>query len=152
MFSKPELSRIPLVGRPQDYETYGMALPLKTHWVPASCEEVNCEPFLYGFVTTIDVSTPLGQKQYDFLIKDRKRTYSLQRPSMHIFKFIYPPGTICMAYADHKLPKDRPGTFYKRRGDYRLVGQRPQIFKRPEDWVDEFGNHQLKLAALIQKG
>jgi hypothetical protein len=59
-----------------------------------------------------------------------------------------------MRYEDHKLPLDRMPFFLVHEGDWRgnPRGGAPHVHKRAIDWVDEFANHQVRLAETLRRG
>lgn len=146
------VSRIEPAMPPQNYKTYAMSMPLKTHWVAATCDEIRCEAYHKGWVSTFDLSTDLGLKQYEYCKDDRTRSFSMQRPGLSLVKFIYPPGNRCFRSGDHKRPLERPCILTVRAGDWRQFVGSPTIHKRPEDWIDDFVSHQDGLANAIQRG
>ena len=141
------------VGTPELYNSYVVATPPRTHWRQATCEEYECAGYLYGFVTTIDLSTELGQRQYHFITHDKKRSYSEQRVSLDLVKFLFKPGTICMDYQNHKVPIGRPPRLFVVGGDWR---GNPRGFYRRHDriehWVEDFGENQEKLLDVYKRG
>lgn len=141
-------------GPAHAYKTYGMSMPLATHWRPATCEEVGCEAYRCGWVTTVDLSTDLGKRQFEHCNGDRARSFSVQRPAGNLVKFVYAPGNRCFQSAGHRVPLERPARFYVAGGDYRgnPRGVETVVHSRAEDWVDDFATHQGRLAAAIEKG
>jgi hypothetical protein len=148
------LNRIPPAGPAHAYKTYGIAMPLATHWRPATCEEVDCAAYRNGWVTTVDLSTDLGKRQFEHCKGDRSRSYSMQRPELNLIKFVYAPGNRCFSAGDHRLPLGRPARFYVAGGDYRgnPRGIRTRVHQRAADWVEDFAGHQGRLAAAIERG
>ena len=137
----------------QAYKTYGMSMPLASHWRPATCEEVDCEAYRAGWVTTIDLDTELGRKQYHYCThEDRSRSYSEQRVTMTLVKLLYKPGNRCFRSGDHRLPLERPVIFSVRGGDWRAATTSVRTHVRAEDWIDDFAEHQDKLATAFQRG
>jgi hypothetical protein len=151
-FGRTQVSRILPAMPVQDYKTYGMSMPIKTHWRPATCEEVDCQAYRSGWVTTVDLSTDLGKKQYELITHDRERRYSMQRVSVTLVKFTYGPGFPCFARSEHRVPLERPARFIVAHGDWRGYLERPRVHQRAEDWVEDFSTHQDRLATAIQKG
>jgi hypothetical protein len=143
----------PLMGA-EHYKTYGMARPLKTHWRPATCEEAGCLPYRKGWVTTVDLTTDLGQRQYHFITHDRERRYSVQRVTATLLKFTYGPGFPCFRRSEHRLPVERPARFYVAEGDFRGNPRRVpvRVHTRAEDWVEDFSGHQDKLVTALGRG
>jgi hypothetical protein len=150
MFQLQSASAHPVpVGGVELYKSYSVLAPPRSHFRKATCEEYECIGWKYGFVTTVDLSTDLGQRQYHFLTHDKKRTYSMQRVSLELVKFIYKPGTICMDWDSHRVPIGRPPRLYVADGDWRgNPTGRYRIHDRIEHWVEDFGLNQNKLLDL----
>lgn len=148
------LNRIPPKMGPENYKSYTIRAPLATHWRRGKCEEFGCNDFLYGFVTTVDISTELGQKQFDFITHDRERSPSMQRVSETLYKFTFQPGTPCFNRSEHRVPVGRPPLLLVMGGDWRGNPRRvPTVrHQRVEDWVEDFSIHQDKIAAAVQRG
>lgn len=138
----------------QAYKTYGWSQPARTHFRPATCDEVDCDAYRNGWVTTVDLSTDLGQRQYEYITHDRTRGCSMQRVSMTLVKFVFRPGNRCFRSGDHKLPVGRPATLYVAEGDWRgnPRGIPVRVHRTPENWVEDFALHQDRLATVIQRG
>jgi hypothetical protein len=135
------------------YKTYGMSYPVGTHWRKATCEQADCQSFQFGWVTTVDMSTDLGQRQYHYITHDRTRGYTMSSAA-NLVSFTYPPGTRCFAAADHKVRLERNPLFMVREGDFRgnPRGDEPRVHTTAENWVDDFATHADKLSTQIQKG
>jgi hypothetical protein len=77
-------------------------------------------------------------------------------------EFSFPPGQRCFStvvrsdrvVAGHPMRIDRPELFLVSDGDWRgnPYGTAPYVHTRPEDWVDDFANHQNALAEAAQRG
>ena len=136
------------------YKTYGMSMPLTTHWRKATCEEIECEAQRNGWVSTFDLSTELGRKQFAYCQADKSRSYSMQRPSADLVKLVYKPGNECFRRSDHRLPLERPARFVVAGGDWRGNPRRTpaRVHVRAEDWVEDFSEHQDALASAIERG
>jgi hypothetical protein len=142
----------PLFG-PEYYKSYTMAAPVRTHWRPASCEEYECEQFQRGFVTTVDVSTDLGQKQFHYLSHDRSRLYHMQRVSLTVFKFVYGPGNNCFNQQEHFIPIGRPPHLLVVGGDWRGNPRRDIVrHTRVEHWVEDSAIHLNNIAEVVRRG
>lgn len=149
-----ELNRLQPKMQPQNYKTYSVRAPLSSHWAKATCEEVDCDGWLYGFVTTVDVGTELGQRQFHFLTHDKRRSYSMQDIGAGLFKFVYRPGNICMNYQEHRAPIGKPPLLLVVGGDWRGNPlHAPTIRHRSVDnWVEDFSLHQNRITDIIKKG
>jgi hypothetical protein len=146
-------NNIRLIAGPENYKSYMMRAPLRTHWRPASCEEVDCASFLYGFVTTVDLTSDLGQRQYEYLSHDKERSFHMQRVSMEIVKFVYGPGNRCFSSNKHRTAIGRPPRLLVVGGDWRGNPRREKrVHANVDDWVDDARNHQDRIATIIQRG
>jgi hypothetical protein len=151
-FGHAMVTRIAPKAGPDKYKTYGMSMPLKTHWRAATCEEVDCEAWRNGWVTTVDLSTDLGKKQYDLITHDRERRYTMQRVSLTLVKFVYGPGFPCFARSQHRTPLPRPARYIVAHGDWRGYLERPRVHQRAEDWVEDFALHHDQIRTAIERG
>ena len=82
---------------PQFYKSFSLRRPLTSHWRKATCEEVDCPDFVLGFQAAVDTSTPLGQAQYDYLHRDRTRSFTERAPGIPSFWERLPPETYSIA-------------------------------------------------------
>jgi hypothetical protein len=129
-----------------------MSMPTESHWRKATCEEVDCEAFRFGWVTTVDLATELGQRQHHYITGDRTRSCTRSQAAT-LVSFTYPPGMRCFDSDSHRLPVERPSIFTVRDGDWRgnPTGD-ARVHANAEDWVDDFANRADRLATEIQKG
>lgn len=145
-FQRP-LNRPNPVGPVQAYKTYSIEAPLSSHWRDADCEEVGCLQFHNGFRTTVDLSTELGQAQFDYIVKRSGRAHGRGQDGT-IVTFLFPPGTQC--FSQHKIRIDRPPLLVVRNGDWRRYLETVHVHQTPESWVDDFATHQDKLVRYLQ--
>lgn len=138
------LTRIQPALRPDQYRTFAVSAPLATHFVAASCEDVDCPAFVGGWRTTLDLSTELGQAQAHFIRRDSGRGYS--EPVPGVFEFT--PGQACFQAASHRRRADRPELFLVRDGDWRTP-RAPVERMTAESWVSRFREHQDRLATAL---
>jgi hypothetical protein len=145
--------RIQPLMMPRAYKTYSISAPMRTHWRSASCEEYECDDFLKGFITTVDMTTDLGQKQFHYLSHDRTRTYRMEQLNIYVVQFIYGPGNRCFRSDEHRIPTGRPARYLVVGGDWRGNPERSgRIHRCAEDWVDDNANHLIKLQDVIKRG
>lgn len=144
--------RIPPNMPAVNYKTYEIAAPRKTHWRPATCEEVDCQAMANGWRTAVDESTDLGQKQAHYIRKVSRRSFTEGRSELGLTEFLFGPGQQC--FGTHQVQLGRPEFFLVRGGDYRgnPLGTATRRHTRPDDWVDDFATHQQHIADEIQKG
>lgn len=149
-FGDTFVTRIAPAGPAQHYKTYGASLPLATHWVPATCEEVDCEPFLKGW--SINVA-PLSEQDRAVITNAGYRYIELPVQEGETL-WVFEAGQPCFKSSTHQREIGRPPVFYTRGGDWRgdPSGARPYVHQRPEDWVDDFANYLDRVNADIEKG
>lgn len=150
----PEGQRLPPAMPAGAYKTFQIVTPLRTHFRPGTCAEVDCPGYLNGFRTRVDERTDLGQSQAHYIRKESGRRFTEDRDDAGLTVFTFEPGQRCFASGDHKVRIDRPELFLTRPGDWRgnPEGGRPYQHTRPEHWTEDFAEHQQKLADRIEKG
>jgi hypothetical protein len=138
----------------EHFKSYVWSAPRQSHWRKATCEEYECDGYLHGFVTTVDLSTELGQKQYHFITHDKTRRWVEQRANEFLVKFYCGPGQRCVSWNEHRVPIGRPPFLLVAGGDFRGNPHRiPTIRHRNyDDWVDDWATHQQKLADRVKRG
>jgi hypothetical protein len=139
---------VPKLG-PEAYKSYSWRRPLATHWRKVTCAEFGCQAYQNGWVTVVDISTDLGQRQADYIRHDRTRRHHEETAGTGLVSFTFPPGQESFAGSrhEHRKPVDRPPLFLVGAGDWRgnPRGTQP-VSMRPEDWADDFITHQDRLA------
>jgi hypothetical protein len=138
----------------EHFKTYSWSAPRQTHWRKATCEEYECDGYVYGFVTTVDLSTDLGQKQYEFITHDKTRGWHMERVGTTLVKFYCGPGNRCVNWDKHRVPIGRLPFLLVAGGDFRGNPHRiPTIRHRSyDDWTDDFANHQIRLKERVERG
>jgi hypothetical protein len=131
------------------YKTYAVVSPLSTHFRPATCAEVDCPHYVNGWRVRIETLTP------DLLRAARNsgRKYTEQHrggrdvPRVRGRAALFPAAT-------HRTRMDRPPLYLVRDGDHRGNPRRTRARQHlnPDNWVEDFADHQQKLADEIQKG
>jgi hypothetical protein len=139
---------------PQNYKTYAMRRPLKTHWQPAACEDVDCPKFLRGWVTTIDESSELGQAQAHYIRHDRSRSHAEERTPEGLTRFTFKAGQVCFGSSEHRQPLFKDPVFLVKGGDWRGNPRRTPtvVHRNGADWQEDFAEHQDRLKTLIERG
>lgn len=149
-----KINRIQPQGRTQDYKTYQVVAPKETHYRPATCQEVGCPPNERGWETVVDTSTELGQRQNAYLASGvHGRTCTQQRRGPNLVAYVFPAGQRCFRAEEHRVPLEREPLYVVRGGDWRgnPSGER-RVHTRPQDWVEDFAEHQGRLADQIKEG
>lgn len=145
---------VPALG-PEAYKSYSWRQPLRTHFRRVTCADAQCADYLHGWTAVIDTATELGQRQYDYLTRDRTRQFHMERSGTSLVSFTYPPGQEAFdgPLHDHYQPIGYDPVMLVCEGDWRgnPRGTPPRIM-RPEDWVDDFATHQDMIATAVRKG
>ena len=125
------------------FKTYEIRIPQETHFRPGTCEEAECSMYLNGWLSKIDESTELGQKQAHYIRKQSGRKFTETRNEVGLTEFTFEPGQSC--FSQHKVRLDKPELYVVRDGDWR--GSRGIIRKhsRASDWVEDFQENQQRL-------
>ena len=85
-------------------QRFRISLPVSTHRIPATCEEVDCIHYLGGWMTIVAVGSP----QEDLIRKRSGRRWRVQMKdgSTTILEFIFEPGQQC--FREHTRLSGRP--------------------------------------------
>lgn len=134
----------------QAFKSYGVRYPLATHWRDATCQEVECPAYRLGWDSVVDVSTELGQAQFDYLFHDKSRSFTTEKVGGTLVRFHYPPGNTPFKGPEHahRVKADRPPLMVVTGGDWRgnPRGDATVVHKNAEEWADDFSTHQDRLA------
>ncbi len=131
-------------------KTYSISSPKATHHRRATCAEVDCQAQLRGWATEVDVSTELGARQANYIRMKSGRAF-IATEAGTIVRFTFPAGQTC--FAEHLVPLGRPEFYLVRDGDWRGNPRGTSAQRHNADtWVDDFANHQQKLADRLQEG
>ena len=130
-------------------KTYGLIQPRHTHFRRATCEEYGCEKYLKGWVTRL----PWGSDLVEVLRKSGRTFTETTEVGAAEREFMFAPGQPCFKSSTHKVRNDRPPLYVIRDGDWR--GNPRGTAARslgPDDWVDDFANHQITLSERLARG
>ena len=137
----------------QAYQTYAVLAPLSTHWRVASCAEVDCSAHANGWSTTVDEATELGQRQAYYIRYRAGRSFTEHRGETGLTVFDFPAGQSCFATDGHRISLERDEIFIRRGGDWRWAEPGSTYrHTRPELWVEDFADHQDRIATAIERG
>jgi hypothetical protein len=132
------------------YRTFQVRQPLASHFRAATCAEVDCRAYAHGWRTQIDVSTELGARQANYIRMHSGRSFTATEAGT-LVTFTFPAGQQC--FARHHTSLERPAVFVVHGGDWRGDPRRETpVLRTPDDWLDQFANHQQQLADRIQEG
>jgi hypothetical protein len=132
-------------------KTYGIRKPIATHFRPGSCTEAGCANMAHGWRTVIDEATDLGQRQAHYIRKESGRRFTETRDDAGLTTFTFEAGQTC--FAQHQISLEREPFYVVRGGDWR-GNPRGDVRRHvsPDDWVDDFANHQNELADRLSQG
>lgn len=129
------------------YKTYGMSQQPDRE-VKAACQDVGCEHWLDGWQTTVDESTTLGAGQASFIRWQSGRTFREQKTGDGRTVFTFERHQRC--FREHKT---RPQLFGVRDGDHRGNPSGRRLWHaNGRDWVEDFGEHQQRVADQAARG
>lgn len=129
------------------YQTYQITSPRDT-MVAAACEQVGCAAWRQGWDSVIDERTELGTAQAAYIRTQSRRTFREMRTEQGLTVFRFESGQRC--FAEHKT---RPEIYLVRDGDWRgNPTGRQRRHTRPQDWLEDFGENQLRLVENQRKG
>lgn len=134
----------------QAVRSFDIVSPPETHTRKATCKEVECQHYGRGWVTKVDVSTELGQKQANYIRLLSGRTFTHTEVGT-LVTFTFPALQDC--FTEHRVSLERPSLFIVRDGDWR---GNPSGYVRKhrngDDWVDDFANNQDRLKTAQDRG
>ena len=128
-----------------DYKTYQIKQPKTAHTRIASCEAAGCPNYEFGWRTVVPINSP----QSDYIRnKSGRRFREVVEDGQCVFTFY--PGQQC--FTQHHVA-DRPQFFLVKDGDHRgNPTGRQRLHSQGKYWVEDFAEHQAKLAEQIEKG
>lgn len=135
---------------PQAVKTFQVVSPPKTHWRAASCEEVECADYAHGWRVRVEGLTDADL----YTARNCGRSFREVHVAEGETWLVYAAGQPCFRASQHRVPTGRPELYFVREGDWRgnPRGIRPRQHSRAEHWVEEFGEHQQRLADEIERG
>lgn len=140
----------PVLGAEQ-MKTYAIVRKDGMHYRPATCAEVECPHWRDGWITRVPFHSDLA-KFIDGGTHGR-RFAETTVPGTGEREFMFGPGQECFRSSTHRVPIEREPLFVVRDGDWRGNPRGTSaVTRRPDDWVDDFANHQASIADAQQKG
>ncbi len=141
--------RSPLMG-PNAYKTYA----LRALFRPANCIEIDCENYLKGW--TFKVDHLRADPRLEHAVRNSRKKFVEKELSGEMY-LVFEPGQMCFAVKSHKKQREQDPLLFVARGDWRTylpkTGLPPEPRRmKPDDWVDDFANHQDKINTLIARG
>lgn len=124
--------------------THSLLLPYDTHWERATCEQVECEAYLNGWVTVLAARDPKCEFIRSKL--NGRNTWTEEPKAGGLIEFRFPPGQPCFRAAEHRSPV-RPPLLVRRMGE-----GAPQRLQRPEDYLDSLHTEVDRVARILKQG
>lgn len=127
--------------------TYAIRSPSDRR-VRAACSQVGCEYWRDGWDSIVDERTANGQIQAAAIRTRSGRTFRELRTGAGLTVFRFEPGQRC--FRDHYTI---PEIYLRRAGDHRgnPTGERYRHTSSAA-WVEDFAEHQARLATEAQRG
>jgi hypothetical protein len=135
---------------PESYKSYVISQPLATHWRRATCEEISCPDYVHGWRVRVEGLPPemlhaartSGRKHTELPVADGETW------------LVFEAGQPCFRASEHRAPIGGPPLYVVRDGDRRgnPRGTKARLHQRPDNWVDDFAEHQQTLADAQQRG
>jgi len=83
--------------------------PKSGWWEAADCRKFNCDHYLMGWVTDIDIKADLGARQADYIRRTSGRAFKEVPIGGGLIRFDFEAGQKC--FRTHTMPVDRDPTF-----------------------------------------
>jgi hypothetical protein len=131
---------------PAAFKTYVLASPSDAT-VKAACEQVDCAAWRHGWRTMVDETTDLGREQAAHIRLRARRTFTERPGPGGLTEFLFDSGQRC--FADHRT---RPEVYGVRGGDWRATTGALRRHANGWDWIDDFGEHQQRVADSAARG
>lgn len=132
-------------------QTYAIHAPRSTHFVDATCVQVECADWQNGWRSRIDERTELGMGQAYYIRKESGRSFREEKDEQGLTVFTFAPGQRCFR-GPHRRRLDRPEIYVVRNGDWRANLGLKRQHVRAADWVEDFALHQQAVANRQQRG
>lgn len=140
-------NRVQPRGEVHQYQTYSIQAG-NDQGVVTACRDAGCQAWAHGWETTVDERTPLGLAQARYVRGQSGRTFTERKTAEGLTVFRFEAFQRC--FTEHRT---RPDVFTRRHGDWRgnPSGQ-VHVHARPQDWVEDFMEHQARIDQAAQKG
>lgn len=128
------------------YKTYAVAQPSDAT-VKTACKDAGCLAYHYGWESAVDESTDLGKQQADYIRLRSGRTFKESKTDAGLTVFRFESGQRC--FTEHYT---KPQIHLVRAGDWRSNLGLIRRHTRGMDWVEDFAEHQDRLAIRLGQG
>jgi hypothetical protein len=122
---------------------YSIKAPLTTHFRPATCEEIDCPDYQYGWRIRKESLTP----ELLHTAQNSGRRYREMHVAQGETYLVYEAGQHCFHSNRHRTRVERPELFVVRDGR-----ESRRVHQRPEDWMEDLHEHTDHIADLLKEG
>lgn len=125
---------------PRKVKSYRMVRPKDTHFKEATCNDVDCPHYNFGWFTTV----PIGSPQEHYIRNQSGRQFTASSEDGLNVTFVFPAGQKC--FQQHRVPLERPAIslIMNTQGQYNKVE-----FPR---FVDDFNEQSYKINKARKEG
>jgi len=145
------LNRLPPALPAGAYKTYQLLAPVSTHYRLATCAEVNCEAYRYGWAITVFAGSDDEQ-----VLRRAGRQFLAEDAGDGFIRFVFPQGQPCFRVSTHRIALEREPLYFVRRGTWvRDPNERLPVLRRHvngDDWAEDFGEHQQCITDRVKRG
>jgi hypothetical protein len=142
------LNRLQPVRGVGAYQTFEISSPVATHFRPASCAEFGCRFYAEGWMVKV-----LPDSDDERLLRAGGRAWARIETTEDGFRrYVFEAGTPCLRAVEHRVSLQRPEIYTVWAGDWRAQIGEPYRHSHAADWVDQFANHQDRLARVASRG
>lgn len=142
------VNRAEPVGPTHAYQTYSIQAPLETHFVKATCPEVDCKEYKEGWTLRVQ---HLNDRLWA-AIKNSKRRYRRMDLTAEEGYLIFEPGQLCFQVDQHKRKLERPEFYLVGRGDWRSFRPRNATQLKTGLWLEHLYEHLDLIKQLNKRG
>jgi hypothetical protein len=134
-------------------KTYELRQPLATHFVEVSCAQANCARRENGFIIGFDLTVPAkvaAANELAAIANRRGMKWSYEVVGSTV-QFTFAKGQDC--FETHRRALEREPLYIVRNGDFRGNPRKERkVHTSGENFVDDFANHQDRLATRLEQG
>lgn len=131
----------------QAYKTYALSQPQRSHFRPATCQEAGCLNYHNGWKLRVE-----GQpERMIHVAKNSGRKWVEQAVSDTEHYLVFEAGQPCFAARSHVVPREIEPIYSIRGGDWRGTTALRRTMSAA-GWLDDFGEHQQRIADQIERG
>lgn len=133
---------------PRGYKTYSIHAPIRTHFRKATCAEVDCPDYTNGWRVRLEI---LNAEQQVWVRQTGRRFTELPVRQGETY-LVFEAGQPCFRATEHRARVEREELYVIRDGDTRgnPTGRVDRV--SGQQWNDDFGEHQQRLADLQKEG